>query len=142
MSVKSIPPSRQQELDNTTTRIEEAMTVWPGDRPNLFGEPIVVLDSLGEYEKILEKVEQWGAIRLSLTGERWNEVNMRYQKAAKLTGKELVIITTYELLEQELTPLKSASPTKYQFALARRRTIGDVLRAKRLLYEISDDETA
>ncbi|KAJ4264648.1 hypothetical protein NW764_015856 [Fusarium oxysporum] len=54
------------------------------------------------------------------------------------TGQEHVMIKTYELLVQELAPFEWASPTRYQFALGCRRSIGDVAKAKSLLYEILD----
>ncbi|KAH7113132.1 hypothetical protein B0J13DRAFT_657304 [Dactylonectria estremocensis] len=128
-------------LEAAVKSLEDAMTVYSGDRGKTardFSMLLRTLDKLGRHEDILAGIVAWGPIRLAVTSEDWDEVNWWYQKAAKQTGQEQVMMTTYELLVQELAPLEWASPTRYQYALGCRRSMGDMAKAKSLLYEILD----
>ncbi|QKD46411.2 uncharacterized protein FOBCDRAFT_234849 [Fusarium oxysporum Fo47] len=116
--VRATYESSHDMLEDAVKSLEEAMTV--------------------RHEDILTKIVDWGPMRLAVTAEDWDQVNLWYQKAAMQTGQEHVMIKTYELLVQELAPFEWASPTRYQFALGCRRSIGDVAKAKSLLYEILD----
>ncbi|KAH7142803.1 hypothetical protein B0J13DRAFT_445006 [Dactylonectria estremocensis] len=128
-------------LEAAVKSLEDAMTVYSGDREKTardFSMLLRTLDNLGRHEDILACIVTWGPIRLAVTSEDWDEVNWWYQKAAKQTGQEQVMMTTYELLVQELAPLEWASPTRYQYALGCHRSMGDMAKAKSLLYEILD----
>ncbi|KAL6408531.1 hypothetical protein AUP68_08389 [Ilyonectria robusta] len=131
-------------LEAAVKSLEDAMTVYSGDRGKTaqdFSMLLRALDKLGRHEDILASIVTWGPIRLAVTSEDWDEVNWWYQKAAKQTGQEQVMMTTYELLVQELAPLEWASPIRYQYALGCRRSMGDMAKAKSLLYEILDAES-
>jgi tetratricopeptide (TPR) repeat protein len=121
-------------------KTEEAMTVWPGNSSVCFAYLICWLGYLDEHNKILQKVEQWNPMRLAFTGDVSLTVNQYFQRAAKLSGNEVVITKTYELLIKHLEPLNMASGTQYHFALACRRILRDVEKAKALLYQILDSE--
>ncbi|KAF4418032.1 Vegetative incompatibility protein HET-E-1 [Fusarium austroafricanum] len=139
--VRATYESSHDMLEAAVETLLEAMTMYSGDQRKTaqdFSLLLRTLDKLGRHQDILNSVEQWGPMRLAVTAEDWDEVNLWYQKAAKQTGQEQVMITTYELLVQELAPLEWASPTRYQYALGCRRSIGDTARAKGLLYEILD----
>ncbi|KAH7246754.1 hypothetical protein BKA59DRAFT_439422 [Fusarium tricinctum] len=139
--VRAAYESNHNMLEAAIESLQEAMTVYSGDRGKTaadFSMLLRTLDKLGRHEDILASIVKWGPIRLAVTAEDWDEVNMWYQKAAKHTGQEQVMMMTYELLVQELAPLEWASPTRYQYALGCRRSIGDMAKAKSLLYEILD----
>lgn len=139
--VRAAYESNHNMLEAAVESLQEAMTVYSGDRGKTaadFSMLLRTLDKLGRHEDILASIVKWGPIRLAVTAEDWDEVNMWYQKAAKHTGQEQVMMMTYELLVQELAPLEWASPTRYQYALGCRRSIGDMAKAKSLLYEILD----
>ncbi|SCO88932.1 uncharacterized protein FRV6_13060 [Fusarium oxysporum] len=139
--VRATYESGHNMLEAAVESLQEAMTVYSGDRRKTaedFSMLLRTLDKLGRHEDILASIVKWGPIRLAVTAENRAEVNMWYQKAAKQTGQEQVMMMTYELLVQELAPLDWASPTRYQYALGCRRSIGDRAKAKSLLYEILD----
>ncbi|KAM6516781.1 hypothetical protein FSOLCH5_007723 [Fusarium solani] len=139
--VRATYESGHNMLEAAVESLEEAMRVYSGDRTKTakdFSMLLRTLDKLGRHEHILSSIVTWGPIRLAVTAEDWGEVNLYYQKAAKQTGQEQVMMATYELLVQELSPLEWASPTRYQYALGCRRSIGDTAKAKSLLYQILD----
>lgn len=139
--VRATYESSHNMLEAAVESLQEAMAVYSGDRGKTaqdFSMLLRTLDKLGRHQDILASIVKWGPIRLAVTAGDWGEVNMWYQKAAKHTGQEQVMIMTYELLVQELAPLEWASPTRYQYALGCRRSIGDMAKAKSLLYEILD----
>ncbi|RGP64446.1 vegetative incompatibility het-e-1 [Fusarium longipes] len=139
--VKATYESNNNMLEAAVKSLEEAMAVYSGDQRKTaedFSMLLRTLDKLCRHEDILTKIVEWGPMRLAVTAEDWDEVNLWYQKAAKQTGQEQVMMATYELLVQELAPLGWASPTRYQYALGCRRSIGDMTKAKSLLYEIID----
>ncbi|KAM6532611.1 hypothetical protein FALCPG4_005665 [Fusarium falciforme] len=139
--VRATYESGHNMLEAAVESLEEAMKVYSGDRTKTakdFSMLLCTLDTLGRHEHILASIVTWGPIRLAVTAEDWGEVNLYYQKAAKQTGQEQVMMATYELLVQELSPLEWASPTRYQYALGCRRSIGDTAKAKSLLYQILD----
>ncbi|RKK67718.1 hypothetical protein BFJ69_g14243 [Fusarium oxysporum] len=139
--VRATYESSHDMLEDAVKSLEEAMTVYSGDQRKTsrdFSMLLRTLDKLSRHEDILTKIVDWGPMRLAVTTEEWDEVNLWYQKAATQTGQEHVMIKTYELLVQELAPFEWASPMRYQFALGCRRSIGDVAKAKSLLYEILD----
>ena len=121
--------------------LEEAMTFWSKDNVTIFSDMIHALEALGDNDAILEKVEKWGSIRLAMESQNGDNLNRRYQKAAKSAGKESTMIATYKALIQDLERQNWASPSKYQYALTCRRSLGDISKAKRLLYEILDSNT-
>ncbi|KAF5700269.1 heterokaryon incompatibility protein het-E-1 [Fusarium mundagurra] len=130
-------------LEAAVESLQEAITVYSGDRRKTaedFSMLLCTLDKLGRHEDILASIVKWGPVRLAVTAENRAEVNIWYQKAAKQTGQEQVMMLTYELLVQELAPLDWASPTRYQYALGCRRSIGDRAKAKSLLYEVLDTD--
>ncbi len=127
------------QFDDFVRDFEASMTQWPSDSIAGFEELIKVLYNTGKPELVIEKVDKWGSVRLAITTNRL--LNQIYQRAAHTTGNTSKMIDTYEDLIRNLDPLKLAAPTRYQLALAYRRSIGNPIKAKTLLYEVLDGET-
>lgn len=121
--------------------LEEAKQVFGQRTGELFGQMIRIVDEQGQHEELLKKVEIWGHIWLATCEESWEKVNERYQRAAKMSRKASIMLNAYENLTQNLDRRKWASPTRYQFALACRRTTADHEKAKQLLYKILDSDS-
>jgi tetratricopeptide (TPR) repeat protein len=132
--------SKHNMEEKAVETLEEAMAVHSSNASTFFAGILGLLDKIGQHEKILEKVEKFGSVRLAISKEDWDDVNRIYQKAAQLTGKQSDMIATYERLVQQLESLNWASPTRYQLAIAYRRSNGNILKARSLLYEILDSE--